>query len=100
MSVLADAVSRVRDAELALVRSEKAAQDLLDTLKRENETFMDRDYTLLRLRYVLRLPWDMVQQAMTRKGYHAATLRTAYNWHRRALRAAQNYMKEDIDHEQ
>ena len=99
LSVLADAVSRVRAAEQAMVQSEKAAQDLLDTLRRENETFMERDYMLLRMRYILRLPWITVQDALVRKGFRASTLRAVYKWHRRAIESAQHYMKEDINSE-
>lgn len=94
LAEFADAVNEVREAEKDLARSVGEAQDLLNTLKREHETFMDRDYELLRLRYVLRLPWNQVRAAMSHKNFRAATMRTLLNWHRHALDAAEDYMKE------
>ena len=99
LAEFADAVNDVREAEKDLARSIGEAQDLLNTLKREHETFMDRDYELLRLRYVLRLPWNQVGQAMSHKNFRAATRQTLFNWHRRALAAAEDYMKGDISDE-
>lgn len=96
LSVLADAVSQVRKDTETLIRREKEARDLLDTLRREHDTFMERDYQLLRIRYILRLPWSSVQRALLQRGFPSAALRTVYGWHRRALDNAQDCMKEDI----
>lgn len=85
MARLADERARLDAAWRELYRREAKVQDLLDTMKREHEEFSDRDYQLLRMRYVLRLPWKDVQEGLQLRGYQSSTLRTVYAWHKRAI---------------
>lgn len=44
-----------------------------------------RDAQILRYRYVLRLPWGAILEAMQAKGYQCSNLRTLFYWHTSAL---------------
>ena len=91
LAILADAVSLVREAEKELALREREAQDLLDTMLRENDQITERDYQILRLRYIKRMTWPTVQDALSQLGYPAAAIRSVYSWHRKALSSARKF---------
>ena len=85
MARLADERARLDAAWRELYRREAQVQDLLDTMKREHEEFSDRDYQLLRMRYVLRLPWKDVQEGLQLRGHKKVDPRTIRRWHQSAI---------------
>ena len=79
-------------------RIKRCKQELIDAeaeLTRFCEQLGRRDSLVLRYRYVLRLPWNLVQTSMQAKGFYSNSLRTLFYWHEAAIRSAEKFWEEN-----
>lgn len=90
LAARADLVDRIKRCKQRLVDAEAELTRFCDALDR-------RDGQLLRYRYVLRLPWDLVQTSMQAKGFYSNSLRTLFYWHESALRRAEKLWEENYN---
>ena len=89
LAALAESGRVLEEKRQELARAEGEADAMLRALSALPGRTAARDAERLRLRYLLGLEWSAVREALAKKGYPAAGLRTVYNWNRSALRWAE-----------
>lgn len=87
----ADLAAEVRRRQGALREARERLETLLTELAAEGERG-ERSALLLRQRYLLSQAWPRVREALAQGGYSAGTERTVFNWHREAIRQAEELL--------
>lgn len=87
LALIADLVSKIRLYQRQLADAESQ-------LDKFTEELLPRDRAIIRYRYVLRLQWEDIQNAMLAKGYRCNAMRTLFYWHEEALKHAEQTWEE------